>query len=299
MKIKNLEELQKHLDKIMHEQNDQGLPDFEGYSPVEMQYILYNTFEANSPIQLMNLKESDYKRIPILNQVKYLLKLIENQEELKLTNKGFLPTKIVSELYNQGFIKDELIESGISKLYKELDCKTINLTRILIELSGTVKKRNNKLSLTKKGKSIFGNDFELLFLVLKTFGNKFNWPYYDGYGQNNIGQLAFGFSLILLSKYGKEKRLDKFYADKYLRAFPELLNEISASYFDTNQEQARKCYSLRTFDRFLNYFGLIRIETDKEWDADKFIIKTELFDKLIKVRPHNKTDKSLYRNWLN
>jgi len=295
----DLEEIQRHINKIMQDRNNQRLPDFEGYSPVEMQYILYNTFEANSPIQLMKLKESDYKRIPILNQIKYLVTLIENQGELKLTNKGFLPTRIVAELYNQGFIKDELIESGISKLYKETNCQAINLTRILIEISGLVKKRYNKLSLTKTGKSIINNDFKLLLLIFKIFGTKFNWAYYDGYGQNNIGQLGFGFTLMLLSKYGKVKRLDKFYADKYLTAFPQLLNEISASYFDTNQEQARKCYSIRTFDRFLNYFGLIKIEKEDIWNADKFIIKTELFDKLIKVSPHNKANGSLYRNWLN
>ncbi len=285
----DIEEIQKYFNKKMQDRNNQGLPDFEGYSPMEMQFILYNTFEANSPIQLMNVNDSDYERIPILNQVKYLLRIIEEQEELKLTNKGFLPTKIVSELYKQGFIRDELIESGISKLYKETDCKTINLTRILIEISGIVKKRYNKLSLTKTGKSIINNDFKLLLLIFKTFGTKFNWAYYDGYGQNNIGQLGFGFTLMLLSKYGTEKRIDKFYSDKYFMAFPQLIDEISESRFGTKPEKAGRCYSIRIFDRFLDYFGLIKIEKESIWDADKFITKTELFDRIIKVRPHNTT----------
>ncbi|MBC8180976.1 hypothetical protein H8E88_07615 [candidate division KSB1 bacterium] len=286
--MEDIEKLQKHIDKIMNEQNNQGLPDFDGYSPIEMQYILCNTFEKNSPIQLLKLTESDYKRIPILNQIKYLLKLIENHGELRLTNKGFLPTKIVSDIYNQGFIKkEEHIDSGISKLYKETDSSTINLTRILIEISGIAKKWNNKLSLTKKGKSIIGNDFKLLFLIFTIFGTKFNWAYYDGYGQNSIGQLGFGFSLILLSKYGTEKRIDKFYSDKYFKAFPQLINEIAESNFKTNQEQARRCYSLRTFDRFLDYFGLIKIESENGWNAEKYIIKTELFDRLIQSTPHN------------
>jgi len=39
---------------------------------------------------------------------------------------------------------------------------------------------------------------------LKIDGEKFNWAHLDGYGENNIGELKFGFSLILLNKYGAE-----------------------------------------------------------------------------------------------
>jgi len=283
----DIKEIQSHIDKIMNEQNNQGLSDFEGYSPIEMQYIINETFGKNCPIELLTLTESEYQRIPILNQIKYLLQHIENCGELKLTTKGFLPTKIVADIYNQRFIKDEMIELGISKLYKESDSMSINLTRILIEISGLVKKRNGKISLTKKGEKIYSNNFELLKLILETFGIKFNWAYYDGYGDNQIGQLGFGFSLILLSKYGFEKQRDYFYSNKYLKAFPKLIDNIQPSQYDTSKSQAGKCYSLRTFDRFIEYFGLIQINSEKKMDSDKYIIKTELFDKLIKVRPHN------------
>lgn len=37
----------------------------------------------------------------------------------------------------------------MAKLYKEADSESVHLTRILTELSGLAKKRNNKLSLTK------------------------------------------------------------------------------------------------------------------------------------------------------
>ena len=285
--MESLEELQKHIDQIMNEQNNRGIPEFEGYSPIDMQYILYDTFGEKSPIQLLKLSELDYNNIPILNQIKYLLQLIDKKGELKLTTKGYLPTKVVSEIYNQKFIKDEMIESGISKLYKETDSMSINLTRILSELSGTVKKRNKKLSLTKKGKAELNDNHKLLKSIFKAFGTKFNWAYYDGYGDNQIGQLGFGFSLILISKYGSEKKLDYFYSNKYLSAFPMLIEQVEPSRFETNEKHASECYSLRTFDRFLNYFGLIKIESENKWDSEKFIMKTELYDKLIKVRPHN------------
>ena len=145
----NLQDLQRHIEQAIKGQNSRPITEFEGYSPSEMLKILYFTFAIDNPLQLQKLSDTDYKKIPILNQIKYLINLIDKNGEIKLTNKGFLPTKIVSDLYSQGFLKDELIESGISKLYKETDSMTINLTRILIELAGLAKKRNGQLSLTK------------------------------------------------------------------------------------------------------------------------------------------------------
>lgn len=279
------EDLQKRINKIMHEHNYRGVPDFEGYSPVEMEFILHDTFGDNSPIKLQRLAEADYKKIPLLNQINYLIGLINEAGELKLTNKGFLPVKIVTDIYNQGFIKDECIESGISKLYREMDSVPVNLTHILLKLSGLSKKRHNKLSLTKSGKTIIDNNFELLRLIFTTFCLKFNWAYYDRYWNEIIGLLGFGFSLILLSKYGNEKRLDGFYADRYFKAFPQLIDDTIVPYYGTKEYYAERCYSLRTFERFLDFFGLIKIESGKEWNSDKYITKTDLFDKFIKCEP--------------
>lgn len=283
----DLKDIQKHIDQVMNEQNNKPIPEFEGYSPFEMHKILHFTFAIDSPLKLQKLSDADYHRIPILNQIRYLADLIKKNGEIKLTNKGFLPTKIVSDLYSQGFLKEELIESGISKLYKETDSMTINLTRILTELSGLTKKRNGKLSLTKSSQNILADNKELLRQIFLTFTNKFNWPYYDGYGENQIGQLGYGFSLILLSKYGQIKRPDSFYAEKYFMAFPKLLDSLEPTY-GTLERYSTKCYSIRTFERFLDYFGLVTIEEEKKgFDSIRYITKTDLYDRLIKCTPHN------------
>jgi hypothetical protein len=285
-----LEDIQKHLDKITQEQNNLKIPEFEGYSPFEMHHILHFTFSTDSPIQLQRLADPEYQEIPILNLIKYLADLIRKNGEIKLTAKGFLPTNVVSELYSQGFIKDHYLEKRRIKLYKEADSMSITLTRLLIELSGLAKKRNGKLSLTKTAGKILPNNFELLKLILTTFGSKLNWAYFDGYGENNIGQLGYRFTLMLLSKYGNEKRPDSFYADKYFNAFLKLLESIQPTY-GTLEKYANNCYSLRTFEIFLNYFGIIEIEkTGKTFNADNYISKTELFDKLIKIFLHSIKD---------
>ncbi len=284
--MKEFEEFMQFVNGRMKDHNHQGLGDFEGYSSDEMHIILYDTFGDHSPIQFLDMAESDYDKIPILNQVKYLLSLVEKQGELKLTAKGYLLTKVVSDIYSQGFIKEDYIESGLVNLRRETDSMSINLTKILIQISGIVKKRHNKLSLTNLGKSVIHDNRKLLMLIFTTFTDKFNWAYYDNFGENNIGRLGYGFTLILLSKYGSEKRLDTFYAEKYLKAFPRMLNEIRESSYSTVQETASKCYTLRSFHRFLDYFGIIEIHQSDMTLRDGFVNKTSLFDKWIKITPY-------------
>ncbi|MGY6742908.1 MAG: hypothetical protein ACXIUQ_09255 [Cecembia sp.] len=279
----DLNELNKQLGKFIDEQNKRSVPEFEGYSPEVMNILISDPFGPQSPIQLKRLTADAYRQVPFLNQVKYLCGLTQKAGEIKLTSKGYLPTKVVSELYEQGFMKDEFIESGLYKLYKETDANSVHLTRILMELSALAKKRIGKLSLTKTGEKLLKDDFELLLLLLKTFLNKFNWGYFDGFSEVPIGPLGFGFSLILLSKYGDKERLDDFYAEKYFGAFPALLEGLNpgrSSLFS----YSRRCYSIRTFDRCLEHFGLVAIRKEGSIiDATKYIRKTDLMDQLVRV----------------
>ncbi len=285
----DLKDIQKHINQVMNGQNNRSIPEFERYSPLEMHHILHFTFEPNSPISIQKLTDIDYKKIPMLNQIKYFLDLIKKNGEIKLTVKGFLPTKFVKEIYNQEFLEKSLIKSGTYQIYKETDSLTVNLTRLLAELSGLTKKRNGKLSLTKTGEKLSSDNYKLFDLIFKTMATRFNWAYYDGYGDNRIGQIGFGFSIILLHKYGGTKRLDKFYAGKYFNAFPDLIETEGRTKFETPGQRSNSCYSSRSFNLFFNYFGLIKIETVGErWNPDKYLTKTDLFDKLIKVRPHNR-----------
>ena len=245
-----------------------------------MQLILYKTFDIESPITINKIDDNLYNEIPLFNQIKYLLNIIKDHKELLLTKKGFLPVKIVADIYNQKFIKDYAIEIGITKLYKESDVNTINLTRILIELSPFVKKRNNKLSLTKKGTHAFYNNNILFNNFFEIFLTQFNWGYYDGYNNEEIGQLGFGFTLILLNKYGNQFRPVDFYANKYLKAF-NFENDYTNEqlYFADNP---KKAYNLRSFDRCLNYFGLI--ETQEKYGESIAIKRSKLFENLFKIR---------------
>ncbi|WP_158861134.1 hypothetical protein [Lunatibacter salilacus] len=278
-----LEELQKHLNKIMLEQNNRPVPDFEGYSPAEMHSILHFTFEESSPIGLQKLEDDDYGKIPLLNQIKYLAKLIEGMGELKLTKLGFLPTKVVAEIYSKDFIKEKYVERRTLKQLKEAEVPSITLSRILLTIAGLVKKRSNKLSLTKQGQQILQKDDMLTQLIIKTYMKKFNWAFFDGYGENGIGPIGSGFSLILISRFGNEWHSNRFYAQKYFKAFPNLLDGPEPPY-SNRIDHCENCYSYRVFEKFMKYLGLVEIKFEGElWRNEISVIKTDLFDKLFKV----------------
>jgi len=95
----DLKDLQDHLDKVVRDQNQRAVPDFEGYSPVEMHQILHFPFGAESPITLQKLPDTDYDRIPMLNQIKYLLNLIEIEEREKFPDNVKFITK--TDLYDK------------------------------------------------------------------------------------------------------------------------------------------------------------------------------------------------------
>lgn len=262
-------------------QNNTALAEFEGYSPNEMQLIFHTPFEAQSPIQILTASDEIYSQIPILNLAKYLLQKINILGELKLTDKGNLSTKLVAELYEQGFIKEEMIENGLIKLYKESDSRSIHITKMLLQISPLVKLRKNSLSLTKQGTESLNNNAEIFKVLFETYTMKYNWAYNDHYENEEIGQRGFGFSLILLSKYGQQYQNREFYAAKYLKAFNFNLNMEDAEF----KQLANRVYNARTFKRFMSYFGLINCENN---DHKGRVKVTEVFSSIIKILPHRK-----------
>ena len=142
-------------------------------------------------------------------------------------------------------------------------------------MSGLIKKRNGILTVTKKASGMMDSN-KLLPLIFSKFTDKFSWAFFDGYQNEDIGQLGWWHSLFLISEYGNITRNSEFYAEKYFEAYPYLLTEKS---FDGSINTNYRCYSVRTFERFLEYFGFI--ESTEEKLLDCFVKKTDLFDKFI------------------
>ena len=229
----------------------------------------------STALLVINPNDNDISDIPLIKQIRFFINQVDCSNGIKLTKADNLPPLIVKELYQQGILKDYPIEHGITKLSKETDCKVIVLTRILCEMSGLIKKRNGILTVTKKVSSIV-NTNQLLPLIFSTFTDKFSWAFFDGYQNGDIAQFGWWYSLALISQHGDISRNSKYYAEKYFQAYPHLLTLKS---YDGAIHANYSCYSIRTFDRFLEYFGFT--ETTEKKMLDTFVKKTDLFDKFI------------------
>jgi len=288
------EEEQKNLNEIgqiiTYMMNNRAVDDFDGYSPSEMEYILYDPFGKNSPVQFCeNIPDEVLDQIPILRMIEYLMNKIEETGELKLTKTGALPRNIVLDLYGR-YYKDEGIEKYGDPLYKESDSRSIHIARIILEISKLGKKLNNRLSLTKTGKNLKNNRKELFFEIFRTYTQKYNLAYLDGYENQQCGRLGYAFTLILLSKYGKNFKNVSFYSEKYQKAFPAMIDSFESDY-STPEKMMMHCFEHRTFSKFLNFFNFVEIESKSHRSLQDRVKKSAIFDRTFRVIPSNATGK--------
>lgn len=276
-------------DKIESEillQNNKPIDDFLGLSSTEIHHLLYDTYGTNSVVQFQTIiDDTTLDQIPLFLIVESYLKIIDREKSIKLTPLGALPKKVFVELYDKRFLLDEDIESGLIKLWKEDDWIVIKSARLSLELAGLVKRVSGKLTLTKKGIGLMQNRnrTELFKQFFQSFTDKFNWSFNDGYPEQPVGQLGWAFTAILLDKHGEEPLNMDFYAMKYLKAFPKFIEFFRPDYA-TVERQFLRCYSLRTFERFFLWFGIVKAEKKERKlnvDVDKYQ-RTDLLRKIFK-----------------
>jgi hypothetical protein len=264
--------------------NNRPVENFLGFTPIEMEYLLYDTFGEKSPLQFSNnLDDNTLNKIPLFCVVEEYLKIIQRDKQIKLTPLGALPRKVMVELYDKKILLDEDIESGITKLWKEQDCISIANARFTAELAGLVRKANGKLALTKKGAKLIQpeNRIPLFKLFFQTFTDKLMWGSNDLYPDKTVGQLGWAFSVYMLKKFGEQAHAVDFYAEKYIKAFPNFITFFDQRY-TTPERQCAHCYGIRTFDRFLLWFGFVTVERQKHYlhkEPDKFT-RTDLVNKV-------------------
>ena len=184
--------------------------------------------------------------------------------ELKLTAKGYIPPKIVEELYQMG------THSWNTDWYKqksEPKTEEIRVLRVVLKECGLVKTRTGKMSLTSKGKRLLINRNELLRVVVLFLLRDYNTGWLDLWDDMDVGNLGRMYSLWLLHHYGKEWRHTDFYAEEYFRAFPTLANAHA--------------YGYRVFNRLFHLIGLCNVNEREEDRGPGFgerVIKTDVLD---------------------
>jgi hypothetical protein len=264
----------------MNDINNIPVADFDGFTPFEMDRIIYFPFEDNCPIKMNILtKETIINQCPIFNILIQFLSQIG--EGVKLTEKGNLPVKVIKDIYNLKILPDDSIERGIGKIRTETDWTVLHNVRIVLTMAGLIRKNKNLLFLTNNCKTfIKDNNCSGLFIeFMKAFTLLFSWAYNDLYENQDLGQLASLFSLYLINKHGEEFRDLDFYTNLYFSAFPTLV--------DNKETDSAALYHIRFVERFALWFGFVEEEIIKGksyFDRRIRIKRTKLLQELLQVK---------------
>lgn len=258
----------------------------EGYTFDDINNLHCDPFGKDSIIMLQQLPEEDYDNIPILRQFKHLIQILHRDGSIKYDRHGCLPNEIVLELYPLG-VQDELLDFDFLDVIDEVQLMSIRILKLLLEESELVKKKKNVLTFTKEGykMAVEASDSQLFCLILNIMVFKINKGYFDDYNSLNIGNWGFGYTLLLLAKYGDVVRDNHFYSEKYFAAYPELTKEINGCIVD--DLPGYDCYFIRVFRAVLEQLGLVDIQEylpSEDEDVCIEIMKTTLFDKLFKLK---------------
>lgn len=262
-KVVDIDALNHHLAEMMTVQNSTPIDRFNGFTSKQMHQMIYSPLEKGCPVQLRTLTDSQLNDIPLMRQVLHLMDILD-KSELKLTAKGYIPPKIVEELYQMG------THSWNTDWYKqksEPKTEEIRVLRVVLKECGLVKTRTGKMSLTSKGKRLLINRNELLRVVMLFLLRDYNTGWLDLWDDTDVGNLGRMYSLWLLHHYGKEWRHTDFYTGEYSRAFPTLANAHA--------------YGYRVFNRLFHLIGLCDVNEREEDRGPGFwemVIKTDVLD---------------------
>ncbi|MBE8721216.1 hypothetical protein [Sphingobacterium pedocola] len=280
----SIDELNARMAKYMEKQNATPLEDFDGLSAHQMHLLLEHPLAENSPLKWIAPKhEDDLANVPILKLSQLLLSEIAKAKEVKLTTKGNLPIAICTTLVEQNLIEWEYMKY-VKKLTEDNIPYIWPMKEYLLN-EGLIKKRNNKLSLTKKGeKHLQLRNSEKLRSLLSFFTSRFNWQnLYELEDNGEVGNLGWAFSIYLLLKYGHEKINAQFYADKWVQAFrPEYWAERNNADHRGMLGYIRYAYECRFFESFAAWFGLANVDRIRipQHFPDKIeVSKSEIIDK--------------------
>jgi hypothetical protein len=273
------------LRKLQDEINSRPIKDFDGLSATEIRELIYRPFSPNSVVQFQdNLSQEIISQIPILNLLRLFLDKIKSGK-YTLTKNGNLSTALVKDLYSAGYISEFMIDSGITKLYKEESSFTVNLIHIIAKVCGYIVKRKDSLVLTKKVMALLDKPDDLAIDLFLNHSFKFNHGYFDLYPETQAGSTDISYIIFLINKYGDTKRPTSFYSEKLRIAFPDLLFDFEENEWASATDQFDRCIHTRVFDRFLFLYGFITGFDSVDDNRTKIEIrKSVTFNKFFKIK---------------
>lgn len=222
--------------------------------------------------------------VPLLKGVNLLLESIDTKG-LKLTQKGFLPTKIVKSIVEvAATVAEERFIQVQTRFYEE-EHLSANMARVVSEALKLTKVQKGKILLTKKGNEFLNLTPHQQYVVLFNIMLGINIGYFD---RHQEAMCVHNSSVIMLQVL-RDKEGDFRAADVYtallLDSYPMLEDSIESlellDYGEKNQlDIFASIAETRLFERLYLSLGLVEMKVAKYPKVDTFV-KSELLDNLI------------------
>lgn len=206
------------------------------------------------------------------------LRVLEERGPVRLTAKGNLPVKLVKELFYERGYDYAQAEWRVTEVHREADAWFLEELHDLVRLTGLIKKRKGRLSLTKKGERFLrATSTENYYTLFWDYLITYNMGYEQGDGP--LPHFLYRYLLALLADFGGKEREIGFYADKLINIYPLLLVG------DESEEHERYWFKYGLYARIMQRpfaeFGLVETRSERSSGGmrEKFFVqKTPFFD---------------------
>ena len=254
------------------ENNRRGDELLDGLSPADIHSLLYDLFNIKSMLSIpSNLPDADLNAIELLVWTEQIISTIQSNGSIVVSSINVWPK----------------ISMGVHTAYEYLPSEYLAYDRniafwiYLFERGGVFRNTDGKWTCSKRIEQLSGQRVELLKFIIEAAGYKIDWLVFDGIPAHETGQWAFGITLIMLAKYGKEFRNAEFYAAKYLHFF-EIAQDLSGIDLPELHGDFVRIYIHRSFYCFAKLFDLIEIkETENHGEVN--LKSSPIFQRLFHV----------------
>ena len=253
---------------------------------------LYQTSLENLQALTLNIKDEfftyDLKNIPLLEGINTLLNAID-VKGLKLTQKGFLPTKVVKSIVEvASTTADERFLKYQTRFYEE-EHFSASLVRMVAEVLKLVRVQKGKLLFTKKGSQFLTFNKHQQYIILLNIMFGINLGYFDGHQEATCVHNSSLIMLQLLRDKNRDFRSVDVYSAILLESYPAVEDDIELlelyDYADKDQfEIYVSIAELRLFERLFLPLGLVEMQKAKTYMEDGKYAKSELLDHLIEEK---------------
>ena len=210
--------------------------------------------------------------------------------KIKSTLTGKLPRDLCRDIEKLYLSEEEFKFLLRDKLpiMKEEHFLELHKVRLISQFSGYIKRNKNKFTLTKSSINIIKKGFSIFdyLNLLKASTLRYNWSYYDIYDEIDFLQGSFLFTLYLLKIFGDEFSPKEFYAEKFIQAFPSVVENVSNKDYLNPETEIKKAYIIRALDFFAIGFGFAKCD-GKFSNLPRLyenIKKTDFLDKFIEFK---------------